>query len=417
MTGADARRPSDRSRPLRIFAIHRYYWPDTPPYASMLRRILRRWRSDGHDVEVLSSQPSYKLSLDIAKRPATEDIDGVKVRRLRLPNETGRPLVRIVNALRLCAAILFRSVVKRYDVIMISTSPPVLGGVAAALGARLSGARFIFHCMDIHPEVGRVSGEFSRPSVFRLLRRLDTWSCKKADPVVVLSGDMEETLRERPGGEQLKITVLNNFNLPSDGPPASPDPLSVDPHTLTVLFAGNVGRFQGLDSVVDAMALLRARDDIEFIIMGEGAAKAELEEKAARQQARVRFVGHQPVEVAKAAMREVDLGYVSLAPDVYRYAFPSKTMTYLTQGCPLIVAVEQHSELARDTLEQGYGFWTAPEDSEALARLLTDIADNKRQLEGMSARALDKARSKYEESAVLENWSRIIQQGAARYRG
>jgi hypothetical protein len=43
---------------------------------------------------------------------------------------------------------------KRYDVIMVSTSPPVLAGWFVAVAAKLSGARFIYHCMDIHPEIG-----------------------------------------------------------------------------------------------------------------------------------------------------------------------------------------------------------------------------------------------------------------------
>ena len=46
---------------------------------------------------------------------------------------------------------------------MASTAPPVVVGFAAALGARLTGGRFYYHCMDIHPEIGRLSGEFEEP--------------------------------------------------------------------------------------------------------------------------------------------------------------------------------------------------------------------------------------------------------------
>ena len=50
-------------------AVHRYYWPDTPPYASMLRTIAAEWTGAGHPVDVLTSQPSYKPEANIAQRP------------------------------------------------------------------------------------------------------------------------------------------------------------------------------------------------------------------------------------------------------------------------------------------------------------------------------------------------------------
>ncbi len=414
MTGAESNPQSltdstALGRPLRVLAVHRYYWPDTPPYAAMLRRIVASWRDAGHHVEVLSSQPSYKGELDIAKRPRRDDVDGVSVTRLSLPGEAGRPLTRVVNAIRLGGAVIWRAMTRRPDVIMISTAPPVLGGAAAALAAKLTGARFIYHCMDIHPEVGKVSGEFAHPVVYGVLGRLDNWSCRRADPVVVLSRDMEKTLRQRRGGERLSIEVLNNFSLPAEK--ALPDelPFEWSGETFRVLFAGNIGRFQGLDSVVEAMGLLKDRDDIEFVLMGEGGAKGALQRKASELGARVRFLGHQPVEIAKAAMQRADAGFVSLTPGVYRYAYPSKTMTYLEQGCPLIVAVEPESELASDVVAGGYGHIVPVDDSKALAELMLRLADDRSEVTGMRGRASEKAKNTFSEDVVLKQWVELLQ--------
>ena len=408
MTGADKGKSERRHSGLRILAVHRYYWPDTPPYASMLRRIVQRWHNDGHKVEVLSSQPSYKSTLSNEVQRKKETLDGVPVTRLRLANEVGRPVTRIINALRLGFSLLWRTVTRRYDVIMISTAPPVLGGVAAALASRLSGARFIYHCMDIHPEVGRISGEFSKPLVFNFLRKLDNWSCHQASPVVVLSKDMENTLRERPNGEKHQISVLNNFSLPDDQDIPESVPFELPPSRLNILFAGNIGRFQGLHTAVDAMALLKERDDIVLTLMGDGAAKTSLQEQVNNSGANVRFLGHQPVSVAKAAMRHADAGFVSLVLGMYRYAYPSKTMTYLEQGCPLIVAVEPESELAREVQEQGYGYSVPCDDSEALASLFRRLADDTSWKDSMRANASLKARNEFAESVVLDHWSTLL---------
>ena len=182
-------------RSLRVLAIHRYYWPDTPPYASLLRRIVSTWVTDGHSVEVLTSQPSYKAALENQRLPEEDTLDGAKVSRMKLPNESNKPLVRVWNALRLSLKIFRKALFgKRYDVIMVSTAPPVLAGFACAIIAKLRKTRFIYHCMDIHPEIGRLSGEFRNPVVFKVLQIMDRWTCSKANPVVVLSEDMKQAL-------------------------------------------------------------------------------------------------------------------------------------------------------------------------------------------------------------------------------
>lgn len=374
----------------------------------MLRRIVANWAEAGHRVDVLSAQPSYKPDVTVPKRPAEETMDGFRIRRLDLPSEQGRPLRRILNAIRLAAAILRSARSVRYDVIMVSTAPPVVPGVAAAIAARLSGARLIYHCMDIHPEAGRLSGEFSNGLVFAGLRRLDGWTCQRANPVVVLSADMEASLRRRPSGSEYTVTVLNNFALPTDDetPAAAPIPMAED--GLDVLFAGNLGRFQGLHTVVEAMALLVDRPDIRFIFMGEGPAKAGLQSEATRLGANITFLPHQTAASAKSVMRRVDCGYVGLAANVIRYAYPSKTMTYLEQGCPLIVSVEADSELARDTLSHGYGKWVPPEDAAALAALLRELADAPALLSTMRERAKAKFAQSFSERVLLGDWRDLL---------
>lgn len=305
-------------------------------------------------------------------------------------------------------ALLWRAIFGRYDVIMISTAPPVIGGVIAALSAKLVRARFIYHCMDIHPEIGRISGEFSNPLVYKILTQFDSWSCRRADPVIVLSSDMARTLHERSGSEHFRIKVLNNFSLPSEPESAASLPFEISSEKLTILFAGNIGRFQGLECAIEAMAQIKARGDIELVLMGEGTAKVELQHRAEKLGANVRFVGHQSVAVAKQAMRLADFGLVSLIPGLYKYAYPSKTMTYLEQGCPLIVAVEENSELASTARAGKFGYCVAPGDSQALATLLLRLADSRNTSKALREAAYEEWRSNLSESVVLEKWSALL---------
>ena len=394
---------------MKVLAIHRFYWPDTPPYASMLRVIVRQWVNDGHEVDVLSSQPSYKAGVKNQKQPAKEVVDGAQVARLNLPSETGRPLVRILNALRLGVGVFWQAVIrKRYDVVMISTSPPVLGGWFTALVARLTGARFIYHCMDIHPEIGRISGEFRNPGVFSLLSRIDRWTCAQARPVVVLSEDMADTLIARKAEAPPETLVINNFSLPSEDSASDELPFPWSDEQFVLLFAGNIGRFQGLDVLFDAMAHLRNRQDIRLVMMGDGTEKERLSRKAEESDANVSFVGHQSVEVAKAAMFKASAGFVSLVPELYRYAYPSKTMTYLEQGCPVLVAVETDSCLARDVVRNGAGMAVPCGDVDALVNAISSLADEPESISSMQTNALEFSAKAFATDVVLAKWSSLF---------
>lgn len=393
---------------MKILVCHRYYWPDTPPYATLLRSIVARWVSDGYDVDVLSSQPSYKENLNNASCPKIETIDGAKVYRMRLQTESGKPIVRVINAIMLGLRILWQGLIKnRYDVIMISTYPPVIGGLFAALTAKLTGARFIYHCMDIHPEIGRHSGEFKNRLIFSVLCWLDNLSCKQADPVIVLSNDMSSTLVNR-SSSKLNYLVLNNFSLPSVPYLDDRLPFTWPSEDFVILFAGNVGRFQGLDALIDAMAILSFRTDISLLIMGEGSEKKRLQKKAIASGAHVYFVGHHDVNIAKSSMQRAQVGYIGLAPQIYRYAYPSKTITYLENGCPILLAVEEESCLSKSIVTSNSGISITPGDSKMIVNTILYLINNPNRLAEMRMAAYRLALNSFNTEDILEQWSSLI---------
>jgi glycosyltransferase involved in cell wall biosynthesis len=363
----------------RVLAIHRYYWPDTPPYASLLRTVVERWADRGHRVEVLSTQPSYKPELDLPRRPAREQMADVVVRRIALAPDRTSTARRLWNMVWFPLGVVGRILVgPRYAVVMCSTAPPIVLGWAVSLAARVRGARFVYHCMDIHPEIGALSGEFGARPVFAVLRRLDIATCRRAAAVVVLSDDMRDALLARDPVLATKIEVLNNFDLPSHsagGSAVSPLPAG---NRVRLVFAGNIGRFQGLEDLTRAVLEPRPElDQLELVFMGEGAAKQGLVDLVAqastRVQERVVLLPHGSAAEARALVATATLGVVSLTPDVIRYAYPSKTATYLSEGTPVLALVETDSQLARQVTEEGHGFAVAPGDLAGLAAVLDRV--------------------------------------------
>lgn len=401
----------------RILAIHRYFWPDSPPYAAMLRAITANWAADGHQVEVVSTQPSYKKNSLGQRVAAHEIVDGVQVTRVDLPSEHGRPLVKLLNMVRFSWVVVGH--VKRsgpYDMIMVSTAPPVFLAWTVKRVAKKTGARLIYHCMDLHPEIGRISGEFRNPVLYGLLRRIDSATCRAADRVVVLSSDMERALLARPGCTgKIAVSVINNFNLPTFAPEETSTsdmfPLAMNKPSgkFRVLFAGNIGRFQGLDYVIDSMHELVGQPQIELVFLGEGRALAALKQRAGKLMGKsVHFFPHQPLQIARQVIATADIALVTLAKSIYRFAFPSKTMTYLAEGCPLLVSVEPESELAKFVSKTGSGVAVEPGDIQGMARVIRELATDSAEITRLAQNARREGVAEFSADTVLPRWSGLV---------
>jgi hypothetical protein len=108
--------------------------------------------------------------------------------------------------------VFIKSLERNYDVIIVTTIPPILSGFFSTIVAKIIKARVIYYCMDLNPEIGGLSGDFKNKFLYKLLFRLDHWTCQKANPVLVHSVDMLKTLRSRNGGKKYNIQIMNNFS-------------------------------------------------------------------------------------------------------------------------------------------------------------------------------------------------------------
>lgn len=403
---------------MRILAIHRYFWPDTPPYATFLRSIAGRWGEDGHQVEILTGRTTQSDRSWVTKRPANAGLGGIRVTRLRVFDEAGVLPGQLLNFVVFPARVALRILVgPRRDVVMCSTAPQVTLGFAVSLAAKARGSAFVYHCMDLHPEIGKLSGDFSNVLVYNLLRMMDVVAMRLSSKIVVLSEDMKASVIRRDPSLSGKLEVLNNFALSENAECAnSPLPLP-ETGTLRMIFTGNLGRFQGLETAIEAIAALPDGNPVELVFMGAGKAKVGLEKLAAdlvrRADSNVVFLPPGSAAEARALMRTAHFGLVSLAPSVVHYAYPSKTATYAAEGLPLLVVCDQTSDLSLSVQENCLGYAVLPGDAEAMASALVSARsqlaiDGGRELRESVAQFY---RREFQEEAVLDRWSELVANG------
>ena len=420
---------------MRILAVYRHYWPDATPYARLLRTILEhRAAADpaAGRCTVFTAQPSYNGATHFA--PPRETLGGVEVVRAWTPRERKRFVLSrlLANVCFLAAAVVFAWRRRRdYDVLLANVHPPVLMGLTLRVIAKLTGKPFVLHVQDIHPEASVAVGVMRDSWKTRLLRRVDAGNCAAAWRVVTLCEDMKRTLLAREGFDDAgRLRVVNNFALENFGraeeggeeerggpaaaaPPSSPAPSSGRQTPFRVLFAGNLGRFQDLPRLVDAARLLD--DSFEVVFMGGGLMLDELKDRAAGL-ANVTFLPHAPLEAAFEEMRHSDLGVVSLSPGVCRVAYPSKSMTYLAAGLPVLALVEEDSDLARAVREHRFGYAPGQVEGEELADAIRAAAANRHAWTPAARDALaDRAGRVFGAARALSAWDAIAEEWAVQF--
>jgi len=401
---------------MNVVALYKHYWPDTTPYARILRGILEHWAHRGHRVSIITAQPHYN-DIQQERQPKKEILNGVVVYRIPLLKERkDRYIVRAINygwylAVSFCAILFFR----KTSLIIANGYPAVFMGVTLRAIRRCFGIPYIYHCQDIHPESMGVLQKRGKGFLFRMLQAIDGKNVGRAAVVVTLSEDMARSLRARRTATA-PIRIVSNYILDTYYTYDKTTPVGLlrkENDDFLVLFAGNIGRFQGLHYVVAAWRRFAGKGNIKLVFLGEGKAKQDLiRQSGDLVDKTIFFLPFMPVEAAGKAMEEADLGLISLEHEIYKYAYPSKTMNYFAAGCPVLALIEQQSDLAKKVAADRLGY-TCPIENEALvAQTVSRAWEERAALRGQREALRAYAQKEYGRERILECWEALLQEYA-----
>lgn len=326
-----------------------------------------------------------------------EEHNGVRILRANGTHFRPRRFVsRAANYVSywLCAA-LASFFVGRPDVVVSLTDPPIVG-LLALWTARRTGARFVFLCEDIFPEVAVLLEDFHNETVNRILDRINRFLLARADAIVALGPRMRRRLVEEKGANPARIVVVHNWaDCEAIVPLAKANAFS-RAHGLAdsfvVMHSGNVGLSQNLDVLLEAAAQLRDRRDLVFAIVGDGSKRQALEAEAARRRLdNVRFFPYQPKALLDESFATADAFLVSLRPGLEGYIVPSKLYGILAAGRPFVAAVDPSCEVAEIAREYRCGVVVEPGRADQLAAGVLELYENREETSAMGRRARDAA--------------------------
>ena len=360
---------------MKILIFSQHFWPES----FVINDVAQSLHDAGHEITVLTGQPNYPAGRVFdgyrAASTGVERFGAINVHRVPVaPRGQGGALRLAANYLSFIASsVLFgawRLRGQRFDVVFVYASSPLLQAIGAIALARLKQCPVVTWVQDLWPQSLQATGYVKSPRVLAAVAAAVRWVYAHQQMVLVQSPGFEAAVRQlAPPG--LPVRVHPN---PAEAQPANPGPAAlVLPPGFNIVFAGNLGTTQALDSVLDAAEQLLDLAEMRIVIVGSGQRSAWLAEQVrVRGLRNVDLPGrYAPHEVPAILAQAQALLVCLVAEPAMALTVPSKLQTYLAAGKPIVAALG--GEGARVVAEAGAGLVCRPGDAAALAETLRCI--------------------------------------------
>ncbi len=368
------------------------------------------WLADhGHEVRVVAAPPYYpdwRMDRQYAWPPfRREQWRGVDVWRAPLwVPKSPNGFTRIVHLLSFAVAsfpIMMWQIAWRPDLVL-TVAPAFVCTPAGLLAARLSRARSWLHLQDFEIDVAFGLGLLKGKLLRRIVLRMERSVLQRFDIVSTISGRMIERLLTK-GVVPERTRYFPNWVDVSRTKHGSVKgfyraQLGIPGDAVVALFSGTLAGKQGLMVIPEAAILLRRRQNIVFVVCGDGLMKPDLEAAVAGLP-NVRLLPLQPSERLPELLGMADIHLLPQSPDAADLVLPSKLSGMLASGRPVIATCRVGTEISE--IVSRCGLVVAPQDSRALALAISRLADDTTTRLDLGRRAREFAESNFERDAVL----------------
>ncbi len=353
---------------------------------------------------------------------STLDVDGITVKRLNEPYSNRMGIVARLRAFGRFARRATRVVSGLDADLVFATSTPLTVGIPGMKGARRLGVPFVFEVRDLWPDVVIALDVITNPLAIWYARRLERRIYFAARRIIALSPGMKDGI-VRTGYPADRVTIVpNGCDLDLFRPSAAPldDARFGPPDDFRLIFTGAHGLANGLDAVLDAVAVLKRRgvDGIRFVFLGTGSQKPRLMQRSREQglDELVSWVDPIPkLELAQVLPR-MDVGMMILknVPDFYYGTSPNKFFDYIASGLPVLN--NYPGWLAGMIEEYGCGRVVPPDDAGAFADAVLWMHENRDRLAEMGRNARRLAEERFDRRRLAADFADVLEKAHAEGR-
>jgi glycosyltransferase involved in cell wall biosynthesis len=397
---------------MRIVFFSHYYPPEVNAPASRTSEHCRAWAKAGHEVTVVTCAPNHPRGEVYPgyrnRLYQTEMIDGVRVVRIWTFLAANEGFVR--RTLNYVSYLLSVTIalpwLPRADVV-VSTSPQFFCGLTGLVVCRLKKVPWVLEIRDLWPESIVTVGAMRRGRAVRFLERLESLAYRGADGIVSLTNSFVPHIVAR-GADPRKIVVIPNgvdleFFTPNESAPGIRTRLGLEGRFVAA-YVGTHGMAHGLSVILEAAERLRHDPRIVFLLVGDGAERANLERMREQKHLdNVLILGQRRKDEMPGIWAATDASLILLRRnDLFKKVIPSKMFEAMAMRCPIILGVEGEARVLLDEADAGIAI--IPESSEELAAAVIKLAENPMLARRLGAQGNAYVREHYDRRRLAERY-------------
>jgi glycosyltransferase involved in cell wall biosynthesis len=342
---------------MKILLLPAYFHPETVASGYLTENRDEAFTSAGFDLVTRVPTPCRGISKEVRKlycekKYRHESLYGGKMQVYRFPlyTEGKNPVLRALRySVNWVIQLWYGLTEKNVDCIFLASTPPIQGMIGALM-KKYRNIPFVYNLQDIFPDSLVNTGLAKKDGLlWKIGRIIENFTYKYADKIIVISEDFKDNIIAK-GVPEDKIEVVYNWvdqdavvDIPRDKNKLF-DKYGLDRSKFYVSYSGNIGMSQNMDMLLNvAKDFQTSYSDIQFVLIGEGAYKSEVEKIVAEKALKnVHILPYQPYEDISHVFSLGDAGLVISKPGTGAASVPSKTWSIMSASRPVLANFDEN---------------------------------------------------------------------------
>ncbi|OGC22576.1 hypothetical protein A3J90_06540 [candidate division WOR-1 bacterium RIFOXYC2_FULL_37_10] len=400
---------------MHLLILSEAFPPETKSCSTLFFELAESLVKRGHEVSVITRMPRYNVAdgVDCKKILKKEIISGVKVYRLSIP-----PLLRNVPIVRgfehfLLAFIFFYGGlrIKDFDAVLIY-SPPLTLGISGYLLGLIRKKKLISNIQDLYPKTVIDLGLLKNKFLIKVSKWMELFVYRKSDFITVHSEGNKDYVVNNGAKTESVYVVHNWVDIDLIRPGEKKNEFS-EKYKLTdkfvVSFAGVMGFAQGLEVVIYAAEILKDKNNIRFVLVGDGVKKSWLEKETKRLNLKnLVFIPTQKREIYPDILHSSDICLVTLKKDLATPVVPGKLLSIMAAGRPVIASLPLAGDAPKIVEKNICGLCVEPDSPKELAKAVLKLYNDHNLLEKMGRNGRIAAEKFFSRKSCVDEYENIM---------
>ena len=330
-----------------LAVINRTFWPKSQIIGESLLQLSEKTFHDGKSAVVIT-QSSENL-----KKIMTESGRGLSIAfkacKSRSDSST-KLLYRIFDILIFMFWVVWNLILTRPKKVYVSTDPPLIVPFIVFLYSKISGASYVYHLQDIHPEAANIVVKLN-PILFTFLKKMDNLVIRNASSIITITQTMKDEITTRSKTKS-KIHLVDN-------PTATIVGITQSKITGFV-FSGNAGRLQRIPLLLESIDKYKEQGGaLPFLFIGAGVYSDEIRSLSSKYED-ITCSGLVDANTANDLTSRYEWALLPIEDEITKYAFPSKTSSYVSCCVNILSICSEQTSVAKWVVDNNYGINTLP---------------------------------------------------------